>query len=99
MEGVAELHESKPGRAIVLKNADPEMIRSALYHNPFRIYGMGQTYFVPEDASSFRADPLFSVVSSWYLEPAKLRQMIDDRKAAVYDVRKEKVTDVTASYR
>jgi len=99
VEGVVELHENKPGRAIVLKNADAEMIRSALYHNPFRIYGMGQTYFVPEDAAAFRSDPLFSVLGSWYLEPAKLRQMIDDRKAAVYDVQNEKVTDVTAGYR
>ena len=99
VEGVAELHQNKAGKAIVLKNADPEMIRSALIDNPFLMYGMGRTYFVPEDVSAFRADRLYKVVKTWYVEPGKLLQMIDEKQAVVYDVRGEHVADVTASYR
>ena len=75
------------------------MIRSALYFSPFLIYGLGQTYFVPEDEASFRSDPLYPVVKSWYLEPQKLRQLIGEKQAVVYDVRGEHAVDVTASYR
>lgn len=99
IEGVSDLHARKAGKAIVLKNADAGMIQSALYHNPFLIYGMGQTYFVPEDAGAFRADPLYDVVKGWYIDPHKLRRMIDDRQAVVYDVKDERVVDVTARYR
>ncbi len=62
--GVATQHRGHAGKAIVLKNAEAEMIRSAIVHEPFRIYGYNETYLVPEDEEGFRSDPLFTTYAT-----------------------------------
>ncbi len=98
VEGVAALHEVHPKKEIVLKNAEAEMIRSAIYHNPFRIYGFGQAYLVPEDEAAFRSDAMYGVMKERFMDAAQLRQLIASQRAAVYDVRDERPVDVTATY-
>ena len=97
--GVATLHKGQASKAIVLKNAEAEMIRSAIYHNPFRIYGLGESYLTPEDEERFRSDPMHEVMKDRFIDAQRLSRMLEENSAVVYDVRDEQVKDITARYR
>ena len=97
--GVAAQYKGQEGKAIVLKNAEAEMIRSAIYHNPFRIYGFGDAYLVPEDEERFRSDPMHDVMKDRFIAAKELSRMIEENRAVVYDVRDEHVVDITGRYR
>ena len=98
LTGVANQHRGQAGKVIVLKNAEAEMIRSAIVHEPFRIYGYKETYLVPEDEELFRTDPLYELVRDRFIDAQRLGSMLAENRAVVYDVSNEQVKDITARY-
>ena len=60
MVDVARLSQQHPGKLVLLKGVDPEMFWSAIYHRPFRMYGIQNVLVVgaalPE-AANFFIDP------------------------------------------
>ena len=97
--GVVEQHKQQAGKTIVLKNVDMEMVRSGIVHNPFLIYGYGLAYLAPEEEDGLRSDPVYAVMKDRIISAGELSHMVAEKRAVVYDVRDERVADVTAQYR
>ncbi len=97
--GLANLHRPQADKAIIVKNADPELFRAGLYNRPLRLFGFGQMYLVPEDEARLRDAQFFDDEHVFYITPQKARSLLAKNEAAVYEYSGEHVADITADYK
>lgn len=96
--GVMKHHRRHMDKAIVLRNVDAEMFRSAIYFAPFRIFGVVETYLVPGPNAELLSGREYEATKDIFLDDAKMRALLVEHRAIVYDVRGENVVEVTSQY-
>jgi hypothetical protein len=96
--GVLEAHRLHPGKMILLDGATPELFAAVVWDNPFRLYGLHDIYLTPEAGALIQAQPQIGDVGSCVLPPGPTLRALDSNQAVVYDVRGERLRNVTANY-
>jgi hypothetical protein len=98
VRGVVEHARAAPGKTVLLEGVDTDMFWSAVFHRPFRLYGVGEVYLVPEDAPPIERASQLENPTQFFAGAAAIRNMLEQNSAIVLDVNGP-VRDVTAEYR
>jgi hypothetical protein len=97
--GVVTFSRAQPGKMVLLKNIDSESFWSAVYHRPFRLFGINEVYLAPEDQGSIARDVWTGAVpAQFYADANIVRDALAANRAIVLDVSGENVRDITAQY-
>ena len=96
--GVLEAHRLHPGKMILLDGVSPELFAASVWDGPFRLYGISDVYLTPEAGALIQAHRQIGDVSCCVLAPGPALRALDRDQAVVYDVRGERLKNVTAKY-
>ena len=96
--GVAGLSRGQPAKMVLLKGATWNMLWSALFHHPFRLFGIREVYLVAEDEGKIR-DSILGAARPFFIDPVLERRALVKNKAVVYDVSGTQVVDITTAFR
>jgi hypothetical protein len=90
--GVVNLSRAQPDKMILLTGVDSDMFWSAIYHRPFRLFGIYDVHLAPENEASITPAPSAEDRKMFFLDPAAAKD------AVVIDVSAGQVRNVTPSY-
>lgn len=96
--GVAAIGRTQPGKQVLLKGVDTEMFWTAVFHRPFRLFGIREIYVLPEDEAVIGPGPQLGDAHLLFAERNAARFSLARDRAVVLDVRGNGVRDITAQY-
>jgi hypothetical protein len=96
--GVAGFTRGQPAKMVLLKGVTWNMLWSALYHHPFRLFGIREVYLIAEDEGKIR-DSFLGAARPFFIDPVLERRALVKNQAVVYDVSGTQVVDITTAFR
>lgn len=96
---VVGLSRADPGKIILLKGVDRNVLLDAIYERPFRLFGIDEVYVVPEDECTGIPGPLRHDAEGLFLDRPRVESVLNQSRAVVYDISSGEARDVTREYR
>ncbi len=97
--GVLTFTRNQPDRVVLLKGVDDAMFLNVIYNRPFRLYGLNEVYLAPEDRPDIASTSKQRDTSSFFADPASIRNALLENRLIVLDMRGDQIREVTAKYR
>jgi hypothetical protein len=98
VEGVAAVHERYPSRSILLEGVDTELFWNGVLDRPFRLFGLDHIYLAPGSEKRIASHPDLGNIADYILPVDVVAQALKREELVVYDVRGERLRNITAVY-
>jgi hypothetical protein len=95
--GVEEIHESNPGKVILLDGVDTDLFSAGIADLPFRAMEIPGVYLAPGSETRIQAPP--DLLSKYVLPEAVARRALDAGKAVAYRFDGQTLRNSTARFR
>jgi len=98
VEGVAGIHERHPEKSILLEGVDTDLFWNGVLDRPFRLFGLEHIYLAPGSERRIAAHPDLGNIADYVLPADVTAQALQHEDLVVYDVRGERLRNITATY-
>jgi hypothetical protein len=98
VEGVARAHELHPSQTLLLDGVDTDLFYHGMLDHPFRLLGIDHVYLTPASAQHIESHPDLGDVNQFVLPAGEIAKGLEDQAVAVYDVRGERLRNITTAY-
>jgi hypothetical protein len=98
VEGVAGIHERQPAKSILLEGVDTDLFWNGVLDRPFRLFGMDSVYLAPGSEKRIASHPGLGNIGDYILPAGMVAQALQREELVVYDVRGERLRNITAVY-
>ena len=97
VQGVAEIHQAQPGKAILLAGIDTDLFWSGIADAPFRVMEIPHVYLVPGSEAGIQGPP--ELVTRYILPQGLALRVLQAGRAIVYQADGAVLRNATARYR